>query len=491
MKVKNLMRIRAKGVAETGNNDLDKIVDIAGYDDDVSKSGYPNDVSSTQLWPLHQFPAPAFSNNAFVPNTVHQRNRVKTTDGRNGVGAEGNNNSKTAFGDVGFTGVGYKRLAKQTEANGGTPGYPNDALKGTGSDITSSVYISEIMYANPQDKLSQWIELRNTSKTFGVDLHNWRLTVSNHDDTKVHGDAVWNGKSEASVLLNGLKISPNSTVLITTRRQAQSGVFLPTDAIFILYPKHKTAFGMETSVAPILNTYGFKITLESKAGNNWDLVDEVSNLAGRRRADRGQRVETEFYDKPRWAWPNAVDRNGKRISVARKNSLFTNGVMTKVSNGAEAGSWILTSEDSRTDATTATYYGHRTDISTPGQTMMMPLPVELSSFQPVLEAGKVVIRWTTESELDNAGFNVYRSETRHGEFTQVNAQLIQGAGTTGERTSYEWVDTTAKPDVVYYYQIEDVSYAGERQKLATKRLQGLISAENKLTTRWGKLKSRE
>ena len=160
-----------------------------------------------------------------------------------------------------------------------------------------------------------------------------------------------------------------------------------------------------------------------------------------------------------------------------------------IAKGDERGGWQLSTEDPGHKRVAAiTYYGNINDISSPGQTDGQPLPVELSAFQPTLEDGKVVIRWTTESELDNAGFNIYRSETRDGEFKQVNAQLVEGAGTTGERNAYEWVDTTAKPDVVYYYQIEDVSFSGERQTLAQSRLKGYVSAKNKLTTRWGELK---
>ncbi len=66
--------------------------------------------------------------------------------------------------------------------------------------------------------------------------------------------------------------------------------------------------------------------------------------------------------------------------------------------------------------------------------------------------------------------------------------MIQGAGTTGERNGYTWTDATAKPNTVYYYRIEDVSHAGEREQLATVRLRGLISASGKLTIRWADLK---
>ncbi len=67
--------------------------------------------------------------------------------------------------------------------------------------------------------------------------------------------------------------------------------------------------------------------------------------------------------------------------------------------------------------------------------------------------------------------------------------MIQGAGTTGERNEYTWTDTTAKPNTVYYYRIEDVSHAGVREQLTTVRLRGLISARDKLTTIWADLKA--
>ena len=135
------------------------------------------------------------------------------------------------------------------------------------------------------------------------------------------------------------------------------------------------------------------------------------------------------------------------------------------------------------------WYGDEEDYGTPLYREGAVLPVELSYFRPTSENGKVTIQWTTESELDNAGFNILRSDTRNGEFTQVNEQMIQGKGTTAERTTYKWVDTTAKPGAVYYYQIEDVSLAGERTTLAVTKLKGLISAKGKATMRWGELKN--
>ena len=118
-----------------------------------------------------------------------------------------------------------------------------------------------------------------------------------------------------------------------------------------------------------------------------------------------------------------------------------------------------------------------------------PLPVTLSHFRAEHTDAGVVLKWMTESEVDNAGFYIYRSKTKNGEFKVVTPTLIQGAGTTGEHQNYTWIDTTAKPNTVYYYRIENVSHAGVREQLATVRLRGLVSARGKLTTRWIDLKA--
>ena len=481
-----------KGPAELGKDDIDKIVDVAGWHDAaVRKTGYPNAVSNTDVWPLHNFKNPFTNRNAFYQEKVHRRQYVSTNDGRSGVGAHENKNQddRAAFRDVGWTGVGYRQQAAVSSANGGTPGYPNGALPDKGSDVTSSVYISEIMYADASGgTLPQWIELRNASKTAGANLHNWRLTIVNHDSTDDAG-GLWDGEGEANVLLRDLKIKPNSSVLISSRKGPRSEVYLSNSDIFVFYPTRRDTFGMTVPGDDVINGYGFRILLQANAHDTrpdkrheWQFVDEVGNLAIPMADRRGNR---ERFDDVRWNWLNGNDEDGDRISVVRI------GNKAGALDGTMPEAWVLSSKDRRTDAIDFVYYGHKNDTSTPGQTFRSPLPVSLSFFRPTLENGEIVIRWTTESELDNAGFNILRSDSQDGEFKQVNSELVQGAGTTGERNTYKWVDESAKLGVVYYYQIEDVSFAGERQTLTTTKLKGLISANNKLTTLWGGLKSQQ
>ena len=134
--------------------------------------------------------------------------------------------------------------------------------------------------------------------------------------------------------------------------------------------------------------------------------------------------------------------------------------------GTDAAGWRLASSTSLITGQVS-YYGSDEDAGTPGQDAGGPLPVELSHFRPARDktTGAAVITWSTQSELNNAGFFIKRSQQRDGQFKVINATMIPGAGTTSEKQFYTFTDTTAQPNVVYYYQIEDVSLDGNRQTL--------------------------
>ncbi len=483
------------------------VQDIAGYYPNSSqRPDAANPTRTTDLWPFYRFSGPWPANN-LTEGKVWRRNR----EGHHGHTGEKNEGGKHAWAHAGFTGgLGYKRATPSSNANGGTPGYANNALMGAGAAVTAPVYISEIMFADDGDRgrLPQWIEITNPSKSVGVNLHNWRITIVNHENTYADGEsgdtatAEWDGKLEATFLLKGLMIQPNQSVIITSVRPLRKNVRLPNVDIFSVWDNSggsgsRGATDMKAQGNAILNPYGFYITLHANGHegdkNKWQSVDTVGNLAAPASDRRGN---TQPVSPIAWMLPNSVDEDGTRSSIARTNLVMSkmaggervDGHTRELSDGTKKGGWILSVDDSRTGRINSGYYGHISDISSPGQTVGRPLPVSLSFFRPTLEDGKVVIRWTTESELDNAGFNILRSQDRNGEFTKVNDQLIQGKGTTAERSTYKWVDTSAKPGAVYYYQIEDVSFAGEHNTLTTTKMKGLISAKNKLTTKWGELK---
>ena len=67
--------------------------------------------------------------------------------------------------------------------------------------------------------------------------------------------------------------------------------------------------------------------------------------------------------------------------------------------------WALASDTNEGSLRTESFYGAVNDVGTPGFRAGGALPVELSHFRPARdkETGAVVITWSTQSELNNAG----------------------------------------------------------------------------------------
>ncbi|HMA62608.1 MAG TPA: FlgD immunoglobulin-like domain containing protein, partial [bacterium] len=91
------------------------------------------------------------------------------------------------------------------------------------------------------------------------------------------------------------------------------------------------------------------------------------------------------------------------------------------------------------------------------------LPIELQSFTASLENQKVILNWETASELDNSGFNIFRSGQENGGYMQINEELIDGAGNSSTTKYYQYIDQKVIPGNQYWYKLQDVSFAGETE----------------------------
>ena len=94
----------------------------------------------------------------------------------------------------------------------------------------------------------------------------------------------------------------------------------------------------------------------------------------------------------------------------------------------------------------------------------LPLSVELAFLTASASADSVTLHWRTISEINNLGFNIYRSDTKDGKYTKVNARLIQGVGTDATPYDYSFTDENVELGQVYYYYIEDVDFTGKPNK---------------------------
>jgi hypothetical protein len=106
--------------------------------------------------------------------------------------------------------------------------------------------------------------------------------------------------------------------------------------------------------------------------------------------------------------------------------------------------------------------------------------IELSSFTATPKAGKVLLQWSTESETDNAGFNIYRSTSENGQYIKINTSLIPSQGSSTQGASYEFTDTAVQNRKTYYYKLEDIDLNG------TSTMHGSVSATPRLIYGIGK-----
>jgi len=73
------------------------------------------------------------------------------------------------------------------------------------------------------------------------------------------------------------------------------------------------------------------------------------------------------------------------------------------------------------------------------------------------------LRWSTASEVENFGFDVYRGDSEEGPFERLTKKPILGAGTTDVPAKYQYIDDSIEADRAYWYFVESISMSGERE----------------------------
>lgn len=72
----------------------------------------------------------------------------------------------------------------------------------------------------------------------------------------------------------------------------------------------------------------------------------------------------------------------------------------------------------------------------------------------------VTIEWSTASELDTAGFNLYRGLSPDGPYELINPSLIPSSDDPLSGDDYTYEDINLNAGEKYYYLLEDVDYSG-------------------------------
>ncbi|HEY9165365.1 MAG TPA: choice-of-anchor J domain-containing protein, partial [Candidatus Kryptonia bacterium] len=101
----------------------------------------------------------------------------------------------------------------------------------------------------------------------------------------------------------------------------------------------------------------------------------------------------------------------------------------------------------------------------------LSLAVQATDFGAESDAGAVTLSWKTQSEVDNAGFNVMRQELGVSGWqlagSYVSDKTLQGLGTSSSGRSYSFTDNKVISGQTYNYKIQSVSTYGTTKDLST------------------------
>ncbi|HUV45440.1 MAG TPA: DUF2341 domain-containing protein [Dehalococcoidales bacterium] len=136
------------------------------------------------------------------------------------------------------------------------------------------------------------------------------------------------------------------------------------------------------------------------------------------------------------------DRDADWIRTCYNNQVWPNKASTPVPNPSpNPGSGFITVGSEEFDVATA---------------------VGLVSFTATGQGESVLVSWETAQEIDNLGFNLYRSTELGGTYTKLNRRLIPGLISSVSGQQYTYTDTDVTRSVLYYYMLEDVDLSGTR-----------------------------
>lgn len=85
------------------------------------------------------------------------------------------------------------------------------------------------------------------------------------------------------------------------------------------------------------------------------------------------------------------------------------------------------------------------------------IPVQLTSFTAVNDGKNVVLDWSTATETNNMGFELFRNEQK--------IAFIKGVGTTTEKQKYSYSDLDLN-NGIYTYSLYQIDFDGTRSLVA-------------------------
>jgi len=205
--------------------------------------------------------------------------------------------------------------------------------------------------------------------------------------------------------------------------------------------------------------YSFSNVLSFKLGGecrSWDTSGDIAHIGWRLTDALYNEIDGDYIELP---WVEQVGNDDKWQNLNSVELIDVTKLIPSTMYRLEVWFWVRDndagSDNDKYDSKEGINYVATfvTDVS---------LPVTLSSFTAETNNGSTILSWTTESEINNAGFNVYRSENKI-DYTKINIELIEGAINSTIKNDYSFTDVNVVPIKKYWYKIEDVALNGKTE----------------------------
>lgn len=90
-----------------------------------------------------------------------------------------------------------------------------------------------------------------------------------------------------------------------------------------------------------------------------------------------------------------------------------------------------------------------------------PTVIELVAFSATGYGNNVAVRWETATEIETAGFHIWRTDGEESEFQRITTTLIPAEGGSTWGAAYVHIDEDVIANAPYVYMLEDIEYSGK------------------------------
>ena len=77
---------------------------------------------------------------------------------------------------------------------------------------------------------------------------------------------------------------------------------------------------------------------------------------------------------------------------------------------------------------------------------------------------EILVEWSTASELDTIGYNLYRADSAAAPYSKINSALIPASPDPQTGGNYSFSDKDVIAGTVYFYELEAVSSDGQTER---------------------------